>query len=85
MLGIKYDGVALRGREIAVTCDSCGRKVPRNKAVVYEKAVRFSTDMHTANDVKFFARKKIYYCISCAKHRGIFERKREEAARARRF
>lgn len=73
----------MRGKETSVTCDSCGRKVPRNKAVDFEKAISFSTDMHNANDVRFFEKRKVYYCISCAKHRGIFEKKREQAERAR--
>lgn len=71
----------MRGKETAVTCDSCGRKVPRNKGVAFEKAITFSTDMHTANDVRFFERRKVYYCISCAKHRGIFEKLKEQAKR----
>lgn len=71
-----------RGRETAVTCDSCGRKVPRNKACDFDKAITFSTDTHTANDVRFFERRRVYYCISCAKHRGIFQKKREQAERA---
>ena len=75
----------MRGREISVTCDSCGRKVPRNKAVVFNKAISFSTDLHTGNDIRFMERRKIYYCISCAKHRGIFEKKKEMAARGKRF
>ena len=65
-----------------VTCDSCGRKMPRGKAVSYEKVIRFGTDPNSGNDVRFSSRRKVYYCISCAKHRGIFERKKEEAARA---
>ena len=75
----------MRGREPLVTCDSCGRKIPRNKAVPYERAISISTDPHLPGAVKFFEKKKVYYCISCAKHRGIFEKKREMAARARRF
>lgn len=75
----------MRGRETAVTCDSCGRKVPRNKAVPYEKGISFSTELHTANDVRFFERRRVYYCISCAKHRGIFEKLKEQAARNKRF
>ncbi|MGC8547650.1 MAG: hypothetical protein ACP5MC_01435 [Candidatus Micrarchaeia archaeon] len=71
----------MRGREELVICDNCGRKVPRNKAVAYTKVVAFSTDMHTGNDVKFFERKKVYYCISCAKHLGIFEKKKAQARR----
>lgn len=75
----------MRGKETAVTCDSCGRKVPRNKAVVYERAISFSTDLHNVNDVRFFERRKVYYCISCAKHRGIFEKKKQLAERGKRF
>ncbi|MEM0074295.1 MAG: hypothetical protein QXR85_00270 [Candidatus Micrarchaeaceae archaeon] len=75
----------MRGREGLVTCDNCGRKVPRNKAVAYEKGVSFSTDLHTSNDIRFFERKKVYYCISCAKHLGIFEKKKEQANRRKGF
>lgn len=75
----------MRGRETAVTCDSCGRKVPRNKGVAFEKAISFSTDLHTANDVRFFERRRVYYCISCAKHRGIFEKLKQIAERNKRF
>jgi ribosomal protein S26 len=53
--------------------------VPRNKAVIVEKGIKFSTDMHTVNDVRFFEKLKLYYCISCAKHRGIFEMKKRQA------
>jgi ribosomal protein S26 len=74
----------LRGKEVAVTCDSCGRKVPRNKAVAYEKGISFSTDLHNVNDVRFFEKRKVYYCISCAKHRGIFQKLKEQAERRNR-
>jgi ribosomal protein S26 len=69
----------LRGKETQVICESCGRKVPRNKAVSLEKSISFSTDMKTANDVRFFERRKVYYCISCGKHRHIFEIKKRRA------
>ncbi len=71
----------LRGRDVTVTCDNCGRKTPRNKAVSYEKGISFSTDLHNENDIRFFERKSVYYCISCAKHKGIFQKKAEQAAR----
>lgn len=70
----------MRGRSTIVVCNSCGRKIPRNKAVVFERGVSFSTDLHTANDIRFFEKQKVYYCISCAKHRGIFEKKKRMAA-----
>jgi ribosomal protein S26 len=69
----------LRGKETLVTCESCGRKVPRNKAVSFEKSVHFGTELRNANDVRFSERMKVYYCISCAKHRGIFEKKKRNA------
>lgn len=75
----------LRGKETSVTCDSCGRKVPRNKGVSFEKVISFSTDTHTPADVRFFERRKVYYCISCAKHRGIFEKKKEMAERRAKY
>jgi ribosomal protein S26 len=83
---ITSKGAVLRGRDTLVVCESCGRKVPRNKAVIDEKAIKFSTDLKTANDVRFFERRKILYCISCAKHRGIFEKKKRQAIeRSKRF
>ena len=69
----------MRGRDALTTCESCGRKVPRNKAVIDERATTFSTDTHTPQDVRFFERRKVYYCISCAKHRGIFEKLKRKA------
>ncbi len=70
-----------RGSETQVVCDQCGRKVPRNKGVQFEKAISFNTGMQNTNDVRFFERRKIWYCISCAKHRGIFEKKKAQAIR----
>jgi len=37
----------LRGKEPLVTCENCGRKTPRSKAVVFEKVIRFDTETHT--------------------------------------
>ncbi|ASI14010.1 30S ribosomal protein S26e [Candidatus Mancarchaeum acidiphilum] len=71
--------MARRGRETLVTCESCGRKVPRSKAVDVEKFTVFSTDMKTNKDIRFTERNKVFYCISCAKHRGIFEMKKRQA------
>ncbi len=69
----------MRGKETQVVCDSCGRKVPRNKGVAFEKAVSFNTGTQSATDVRFFERRKVWYCISCAKHKGIFEKKKRQA------
>jgi ribosomal protein S26 len=69
----------LRGREAPTVCESCGRKVPRNKAIIDERSISFSTDTHTPQDVRFFERRKVYYCISCAKHKGIFKKLERKA------
>lgn len=53
--------------------------MPRNKAIVDERGISFSTETHTPQDVRFFERRKVYYCISCAKHRGIFEKLKRRA------
>ncbi len=70
----------MRGRDSLVRCDNCGRNVPRTKAVQDEKVIRYGTDPND-KDIKFMTRRKVYYCISCAKHRGIFEKKKERAIR----
>jgi hypothetical protein len=55
--------------------------VSRSKAVVDERVMRYGTDMNN-KDIKFMTRRNVTYCISCAKHKGIFERKKQQAARA---
>ncbi|NPA22167.1 MAG: hypothetical protein GXN92_01135 [Candidatus Micrarchaeota archaeon] len=64
-----------RGREPLVTCDACGRTIPRDKAVEYSKGIVFDVDQKDI--VLDLTRKKVYYCISCAKHRKIFEKKKK--------
>ena len=73
----KIAGRGNRGRAKLVTCVSCGRKVPRSKACTYSKNVTYSTDLKTADDIKYFERRKVYYCVSCAKHRKIYQKKRD--------
>ena len=69
----------MRGRDALVNCSACGRKVPRSKAVSYIKSFVFSTDLRTADDVKLFEKRKMYYCPSCGKSLGIYERKKKMA------
>ena len=71
----------MRGREPPVTCDNCGRTMPRNKAVSWEKTIKFGTDPGSGSNVRFMSKRKVYYCISCAKHKRIFEKKKDEAIR----
>ncbi len=66
-----------RGREPLVVCVSCGRNIPRNKAVLDTRRVNYSTELRTKDDVSYSDFRKVYYCISCAKHRKIFEKKKK--------
>ncbi len=73
-----------RGRERLVTCVSCGRLVPRDKAVEYVRKTVYSTDMKgKEEDISAFYSMTVYYCISCAKHRKIFEKKKKQLQRKR--
>jgi ribosomal protein S26 len=74
-------GSKRRGRERLKTCESCGRTVPRDKAVDFEKRSTYTTDLRGAENVVAHTCRTVYYCISCAKHRKIFERKKEIAAK----
>lgn len=71
-----------RGRDRLERCAQCGRTVPRNKAVDDVKRVNYTTDLK-ADNVTFTDFRNVYYCISCAKHRGVFERKKQQARRER--
>lgn len=64
-----------RGRDQLVRCENCGRNVPRNKTVTYEKRTAYSTDTRSKDDIKFFSTRKAYYCPSCGKHFGIYKKK----------
>ncbi|MEM4366940.1 MAG: hypothetical protein QW035_02300 [Candidatus Anstonellales archaeon] len=70
-----------RGKERLLTCDSCGRQVPRDKAVEYIKGA--SVGGSELAESIIVSPKKVYYCVSCGKHRKIFEKKKEAAARRR--
>ncbi|MCX8205925.1 MAG: hypothetical protein N3H30_01720 [Candidatus Micrarchaeota archaeon] len=69
----------MRGKDPLVSCGSCGRSVPRSKAVQDNRKVSYSTELRTGDDVSFTDFRKVYYCISCAKHRKIFEKKKRQA------
>ena len=71
----------MRGREPPVNCDNCGRVVPRNKAIKDERIINLGTDQNEGG-IRFMTRRQVYYCISCAKHKGIFEKKKQQAQRA---
>jgi ribosomal protein S26 len=66
-----------------MSCESCGRTVPRDKAIDYDRRTTFSTDLRDQENVVTSTFRTVYYCISCAKHRGIFEKKKQIAERRR--
>lgn len=75
-----------RGRERLLNCDSCGRRIPRDKAVSYNQMVVYSTDLKSNDDVRTSLRREFHYCPSCGKHRHIYQRLgRDAARRAERF
>ena len=72
-----------RGRAPLVTCNSCGRKVPRGKAVVDYRPIIYTTDLKSADDIRYVERRKVYYCVSCGKSLGIYEKKKKRRRRGR--
>jgi len=50
--------------------------------VEYSSRTHFTTDLKEDN-VTYTGFSDQYYCISCAKHRGIFEKKKQQAQRLR--
>ncbi len=76
-------GKRRRGRERLESCESCGRTIPRDKTVSFNKRSRFTTDLRGTENVSFLTNRDVYYCISCAKHRKIFEKKKQIAQRRR--
>jgi len=76
-------GKKRRGRERLITCESCGRSVPRDKAVCINKRSYFSTDLRGEENVTAFSDREVCYCVSCGKHRKIFEKKKRQRQRQR--
>lgn len=75
-----------RGREHLVLCSACGRRIPRDKAICLKKSGLgfLSKDIDLPKDaIVDVGVKTMCYCISCAKHRHIFEKLRRESKRRR--
>ena len=72
-----------RGREKLVICASCGRRVPRDKSVRFDRRVTYSTDLKSKDDIRTSLTVEAYYCVSCGKHRKIFEKKKRIMANRR--
>ncbi|MCD6279733.1 hypothetical protein J7J26_03100 [Candidatus Micrarchaeota archaeon] len=76
-------GKKKKGREKLVVCAACGRRIPRDRAIYVNRRQVYSTDTKKDDEVKTFSIIRLPYCISCAKHRGIFEKKKRQAKRKR--
>jgi small subunit ribosomal protein S26e len=76
-----------RGRERLVQCDACGRRIPKDKSVtidsvtVYDTEFKGLTEEEKQNEVRTVVYGSKTYCISCAKHRRIFEKKKQQLQR----
>ena len=55
--------------------------MPKDKSVKYSKMTVYSTELKTADDVKTTTYEDNRYCMSCAKHRRIFEKLKNKAIR----
>jgi ribosomal protein S26 len=71
----------VRGSIKLVNCASCGRRVPRDKALAYDRVTVYSTDLKTSDDVRTMLRREMHYCPSCAKHLRLYAKKAEMMAR----
>ncbi len=78
-------GKKTRGKDRLVVCDSCGRRVPRDKSVSFFRTGVISTEMDTGENanLKMLLPRETHYCISCGKHRKIFQKKKRQQERLR--
>jgi len=67
-----------RGKTTLVRCNGCGRSVSRGKAVVDFRPIVYSTDLRTADDLRYMEKRKVYYCVSCGKSLGVYEKKKRQ-------
>ena len=67
-----------------MTCEFCGKKVPRFKAIPIERKMRLPKDVMNAIDRRFMSSfgRKAYVCPSCARHRGIIKIGKSRKSRA---
>jgi len=74
-----------RGKTTLVRCSGCGRNVPRTKAVSDMRPVVYCTELRNADDIRCMIKRKCYYCVSCGKSLGIYEKKKRRAEMQRRY
>jgi hypothetical protein len=49
------------------------------------RPVVYSTELKNADDIRCMIKRKVYYCVSCGKSLGIYEKKKRLAERERRY
>jgi uncharacterized membrane protein YgcG len=42
------------------------------------RPVVYSTDLRTAEDLRYMEKRKVYYCVSCGKSLGVYEKKKRQ-------
>ncbi len=70
----KYKHCKTRGRETTVSCEFCGREVPRYKTFVIIRGFRISDPLilkQVDRRMIHLMKRKIRVCPSCARFRGI--------------
>lgn len=70
----EYKHTTQRGKEKTVTCEGCGRKVPRYKTIVKTRGMRIKDPalrQQVDKRMIHLMSKKVRYCPACARHRGI--------------
>ncbi|MFH2107018.1 MAG: hypothetical protein ABII22_07200 [Candidatus Micrarchaeota archaeon] len=82
-MGQSRKGRKSRGRERLESCEGCGRSFPRHRGVEYSKKSFFSTDLRTGDNVTQSIVVDAWYCLGCAKHRGILEKIKRQNERKR--
>jgi small subunit ribosomal protein S26e len=72
----RYWHTKTRGRETTVTCEFCGREVPRYKTFVQSRGFRITDPMilqQVDRRMIHLMKRKIRVCPSCARFRGIVQ------------
>ncbi len=69
----RYDHTKSRGNESSVSCEFCGKLVPRFKAFEISRKFGLPRDLMKSMDPRFVStfHRKAYVCPSCARFRGI--------------
>lgn len=65
-----------KGKGVLVQCSSCGQQVPRDKAKRVFKRVslldrQLAKELHERGAYVSSSTQMVYYCVSCAVHRGV--------------